>query len=716
MSAADFNNDGQEDLFLFDRQGDVPVLLLKNETSASSISANYTYSPAYLSNFPKVQTWCLLHDFNQDGIADMFAGSPDLGPQYGVVYQGHYVNDSLRFQRLFLSPYGFDYIYFPSGDWYSYIYFNEEDIPSFQDIDNDGDTDLLAFAYGGNFVEYYENQSVEMGYGADSIILERSVLCWGGIFETGTSLQVSQSEVAGECANEFWAGGEEPIEKTGAKANAMHGTSTLYAYDADEDGDKDLLYGSILFEGLSLCYNGGDTELAHITAQDTLYPTVSAPCMINYQPGPHFQDMDADGDQDLLISPLASNGENYATLQLYERTEAGYNFVQDDLFTDRFVDLGSHSAPAYFDHNFDGLLDIVVGTRGYFQETGLYDPRLQLFENVGTSTEPAFTLVDDDWLGFSAFAEESWTFVPTFGDLDGDGDQDLLIGDVHGTLFYVENTSAESSSTASFGTPIYGYAGIDVSTSLGQSACPQLIDVDRDGLLDLLIGESDGNVNFFKNTGTVTTAEFDPDPMAAVNNHYFGEVDTRVAGFFKGYSAPALLDIDGEYHLVVGTYDGGIRYYTNIDDNLEGAFNYELNAFSLVRQGHSLRPCIADLNNDGLQDMLVGNARGGLSLYSINFETLTSVNENPQTEEALLNLVVEYADQKQLNLSWECGQNQLQQASLRLFNIQGQAVHQHSITSLAGEHSIHTHDLPTGIYIARLEMNGQFITKKIILF
>ena len=87
----------------------------------------------------------------------------------------------------------------------------------------------------------------------------------------------------------------------------------------------------------------------------------------------------------------------------------------------------------------------------------------------------------------------------TFADIDGDGDQDLVVGEFFGTLNYFENTGTASEPvyTARTGTA-NPWNGIDV----GNNSAPTFADIDGDGDQDLVVGERDGNLNYYENTGT----------------------------------------------------------------------------------------------------------------------------------------------------------------------------------------------------------------------
>ena len=182
---------------------------------------------------------------------------------------------------------------------------------------------------------------------------------------------------------------------------------------------------------------------------------------------------------------------------------------------------------------------------------------------------------------------------------------------------YLENT-AGTGNPFSFGMPDLNFQDIDA----GQGVNPQIIDVNRDGLNDLLVGWRLGKIIYYPNTGTASSPQFEPDQFTAPNIPSFGDIDTRIYPGFDGSASPTMIEVNGEYVLYVGTQRGRIEVFENIDGNLDGAFTMVDSTFGKIREGQITHLDIADINGNGKMDYIVGNSRGGLGSVSYTHLTL----------------------------------------------------------------------------------------------
>jgi hypothetical protein len=409
----------------------------------------------------------------------------------------------------------------------------------------------------------------------------------------------------------------------GSYPNLRHQGSTEATLDVDGDGDKDLFLGDVSFSNISLVTNGGSPQMAVMDNIDLTFPSYDTPVNIQLFPGTYFVDVNNDGKKDMICAPNSSlNGENFLGVSLYNNIGNAppytFDFIKNNFIQGDMVDVGENGLPTLFDYDNDGLKDLIVANYGYYQNGGLYRGGLALYKNIGTQTNPKFLFLDRDWGGLSA---QGYNFMsPTFGDLDGDGKPDFVCGDRTGNLHFFKNIAPTND------TIIFSFISSALSTiDVGGYSSPQLFDLNKDGLLDLIVGEKNGNINYFPNTGTATNFAFASLPA----NDNLGDIDIidqTVSNF--GYSMPCFFDSAGVTHAAIGCQRGTLFHYNNIDNNLAGAFTLQDSTFTgFSRMGTYSAPAIADINNDGFVDAIIGVAPGGVSLYLGQNPSLVSVNE-----------------------------------------------------------------------------------------
>jgi hypothetical protein len=423
----------------------------------------------------------------------------------------------------------------------------------FADLDGDDDVDLLADR-GDNFVVFYRNESI--GEMIDFVVAD-SVL---------DSIRVG-----------------------------LNNTPDLT--DIDNDGDLDFFYGN-LSGGLTLYRNTGTSLVPDFEFETDVYDSVSAIITsLSLSSGMHgfsaisFVDVDYDGDRDLFYGDIF-NSNLYYFANLGSPEASDLTFVTQDYLP--LTTLGHNHADGT-DLDGDGDMDLVVGAANGNDRNNLI-----LVRNDGTLEAPVWTVVDSTVIDMIDFGSNT---MPAFGDLDGDGDFDLLVGTELGTICYFENVGNIVS--PSFRLRSENFAGVDV----GLSAAPELVDWDGDGDLDLLLGTWTGKIEFWRNEGDQTS--FVPV-----------QVMSELAGItVDAWAVPQAVDFDGNgrWDLLVGEWDfqgmANVLLYRGNGDTGDPVLT--LLTETLLPEAERLLtiPALYDWNEDGVPDLIVGGQDFGVEVF-----------------------------------------------------------------------------------------------------
>ncbi len=615
----DLNLDGILDLILFDRSGNVIIPMVYQKDFKQ-----YKYEPDYKHIFPVLKDWVIFKDYNKDGLVDIFACSFNTEGIPGIeVYTASLNSGNLEFKK-FVTDTGllFKVLYFTTGGSPTNIAADYSDLLSIDDVDGDGDLDIILFEPGNNRASLFQNVVIERGYGIDTLVYVYSKRCFGGFVEEGASSQIHLSGSKDTCVD-LW----NPI------LTKRHAGSTILTVDLNGDDLKDFLIGDLTSPGVVALYNGGSKTQAWMTAQQTDWPSPNDSVHLYEFMGAFSVDVDHDKLNDIVITPNDPvRAENTKNVWFYRNTGSAQNpkfqLQTKNLFGSEMIDLGAGSDPCFVDYNQDELMDILVGTEGfYIVGSSKRDARLVLFENIGTKKFPKYKLVDSNYLNFNEFALSSDahnSFSPCFGDLDNDGDLDLLVGENNGQFFYCENIAGKNLPFV-FDRIIYPYQDLSVKAY----SSPNIVDLNRDGLVDILSGawlntndsnqKPCGSFYYFQNLGTKDSAVFDLDYYKSPNSNCLGKIIVNGYGS-KSYTSPEIFDFNGSYKLFSGNIYGEVKIIGNMDNNVQGQFIMENPNYGQLLEGERSRFSLADIDDDGVLDMIVGNNRGGLAMFQTTFK------------------------------------------------------------------------------------------------
>jgi hypothetical protein len=714
FSNIDLNLDGIQDLFVFDKSGKNGTLNgnKKMPFLFDPLENKFSYAPEYINSFPELTDWALLTDYNQDGKSDIFSSYNSSIKLYTNTSTN---NLQFEFTKVITSDAGFGPIN---------LYVSSSDLPAIIDVDGDSDIDILSFDPSGSHVYFHENKSTELYGNADSVNLVRSDNCWGRFKEDFSTNSVTLN--LNEDCNEINSDGR----------SARHSGSTLLALELNStmDNGLELLLGDITYDNMVMLYNGGTNEEAFMIDQDLNFPSYNESINLTRFPGAFYVDIDNDNIKDLIISPNGVNvAENHKNCFLYKNIGENSNnniefeFIENDFLIKEMIDVGSSSSPILYDLNNDGLLDLIIGNKGYF-DSGNYNSKIALYKNIGTTQNPMFEFITEDFGNLSSIGNlpTIQSLHPTFGDIDNDQDVDMIIGDNNGQIYYFKNNGMSTSEWPVF--EDYETLNIDV----GSFATPQLIDLNRDGLLDLIIGERMGidngvynGINYYQNTGSLEIPAFEnytPEFASGDFDQNGNEIITKSLGgihlsspiYLTGYTVPLVFEYNNLYHLAVGTESGLIYLYNEIETlnpdqnsttlNLNTQFNLITNNILTTNNCVHSSPAIADINNDGLPDLIRGNASGGLELFfsdNFNVENIAhnidriKVFPNPNNGEFKIE-IPHYIN-----------------GELNIYSNLGQLIAHEKLTT--SNVNISLKDEDSGIYIVRIQTEKNTFTEKIIL-
>lgn len=644
-SEIDVNYDGLMDLMAFDRVGN-RLMIFENTGS------DYTYTRRYNSAFPGgMENWVVARDFNCDGKNDLavslqsgFVIYPNIGDaETGLNFD---IIQTPNINNLQMAEFDF------SGSPFSApVFVFSIDMPSFVDHDGDGDMDLFTFTELSSTVYYFKNMSVENGdcTTPQFVCANR---CYGYFSESIESFAVFLGEEA-ECPFNV----VDPRSQSGER---LHAGGTLLSIDLDGNGIHDLIMSDVTESNMGAFMMEPSSAQRDSAVQVFFdFPagfSSTDPVQIDIFPAGYYLDINFDGVKDLLVSPnsFAESSDRSSVMtwlnngadDLPDFQAQSYHFLQNTM-----IDRGTSAHPVFEDISGDGLPDLIIANRKYYEPGNLLTSQLAYYRNVGTVSVPQFELVEENYLDIPSLG---WRNVyPAFGDIDGDGDHDLLIGDNDGFVRVFHNNPGIG------GESVFIYAGGSLQNStgavidVGQAATPFLADLNDDGLNDLIIGEKTGHVNFYRNVGTANVPSFE-----LVSETFGNMVATNFLGI-DGYSVPLAKKNDmGIWEIFLGSETGQINQYEIPNNDLNAEFGLVNDTYAGIVEGTRCAISMADITGDGLDDLVYGHIGGGVALYlteEIPVSTVEtkspgfSIYPNPSVDGAL-NIVVPAIDTPRFHL------------------------------------------------------------------
>ncbi len=673
LAMADLNRDGRKDIVLFEEYIGLKTLI------ATGTGA-YKYDSKYEASFPEIYGYLKLIDFNGDGIEDLvhrsFSG-------VGVSY-GYYNNNQLHFRF-------YKDLYYLGGSGWTNAYVAPQSIPGMDDVDGDGDIDIIAYDVWGSTITMYQNCTKEDNLPADSIKICLKDWCWGRTIQNYERKQV----LGYSCP---WS--IPTCKGCGPGGKGTHGSNTLLLIDMDNDGDLDWFNGNESFSDIQFFFNGkAEFGVDSAIAEDTIWSANGVPMIVDMYPGAYALDVNHNGVRDLLFTPMNRQSANYNSIVLYENTgtEANKNYVykSNTYLVDRMIDMGQGSYPVFYDYDKDGKKDLFIGSEGFYQHSGNYNrSKIAYYRNTTTTpTNYSFELITDDFMGLWAKNYRGASLA--IGDLDNDTLDDLIIGHTDGTFSFYKNTAASNTVT-----PVWTLASdtlMDLSTftimDVGDYATPAIYDINGDGKNDLVSGNQFGALYYYRNyssvPGTIGLTKV-TDTLGGI------KLNSPVDPY--SYTAPYIgpTDNTGKDYLVVGTNWGSLYRYDGFQNGVNPA-KYTMidSSYSYIRGHKRIAPAFAnvDADNNNLHELVLGNVLGGLIFYKQDFKVGITDKVAGNTDV----LVYPNPADKILNINWDKDFNE-GGVQVQLISVTGQVMMKQSYDAVQLSGSFDISALSAGMY------------------
>ena len=672
-SPIDADLDGDEDLFAFDRDGS-RLLLFERIPSIGNPEGSLRMRWDWVEGWPEMVDWCLLRDFNCDGKADIFTSHQNsirvfvntTSPGGPPTFDENPIDLSASFD-------------FGQGAYDSPVICIGMDLPAILDHDEDGDLDIITFTETATTLYRFQGQTP---CGLDLVCTNR---CYGMLAEASEN-------------NALFIGPDfECSFNVADPRSQLHAGGALTSLQLEPGGPKDLLISDVTYpQTLGVIFEEGATSLDSAVFVDPAFPAnLYGDQEVNLArfPAAFHLDVDQDGIRDLLFSPntpLETNDDQ--SVHFFKNTGSEESpvwlFTTDTYLQRDMMDLGRGAYPSFHDFNGDGLLDLAVANKERYEGVDQTPAAVAAYQNVGNETTPVFELANLDWIPLSTYQIESP--YPAFGDLDGDGDLDALVGDELGRIHQFDNVAGPEA------WPEFQLSALSISDGetgeaidVGQFATPQLLDMDGDGDLDMVVGEKNGTLTLFERNSLGTWSLY----TSPVNGDNWGGILVDNLLGINGYSVPALTSTDDGLRVFVANETGTVQDFGIAPSDWDAVLEEVEGEVFGPRNGFRAASAFADLNGDGLLDAMVGIQNGGILAYRGGTDTAV-VDLGPPSPQAMALRLMPNPGREEFH--WESSHPW--SGELQVWNAHGQRI---ATTRVAGQNrgTLNTASWPSGMYV-----------------
>ena len=734
VNQMDLNNDTIQDLVVVHQYG---TRAGRIQTFIQKPSGTYVYEPRYEAFFPKKNSYPFtLKDLNEDKIEDLIIQTES----YFLIHYGKKTNDTV-----------FQFDFYDSVEYTSYdpLFGRQQLIalnkyaPVFEDLDSDGDIDIV-YVNRSNQRWYYKNYKKELGLPANENVWRSDNKFYGQF----CFLDFNPLKIKEGCEAKM-AKGETPPHKDPI-LKPRHDEFQMF-WNIDVDGDKlfDVVAYSENQRNAPLGVNIGTKDSAYIRHTDTYFPSYSARPIKTMMPIGFWYDVNNDKVNDILTSFLIERdnsgvqiaqklfNDDIKTIHHYRNVgkrkvldpvsytyHDSFQFISDDFLANETIDVGTGSAPVFYNYDRDSLIDLLIPN--IMKRDSWEIGYITYYRNIGNKKQPIYKLESDDLFQYKS--KNRANIKLAVGDLNGDKQDDLLVTSFDRNLSGPFATQAYIPIMAEMYFIKVGAGGqflyttenlsLEYEEKYGRSnIC--IHDVDKDGKSDIFVGDL-YNLKYYRNISSDSLPKFSKPSCDSVINPLSLVHPDYIPFSFQYHPAVWTDPKDGKdyilfaYQNIVGKVGKALIDTQKLNNNQSLIIkeehkdlypNYSINQYPTL--------ALKDVTDDGKAEIIFGNYAGGVQMFSI--DSLTGIKDPPPPPSSIVvaseNLNFSIYPNPSSDFINMAGLDENKDYSLHIFSMDGRLILQNE--KLNKLNTIDISSLSTGIYWIKISRNME-IGKTII--
>ncbi len=426
----------------------------------------------WTGSFPPTHHFARWVDINKDSLLDL------------ITTFSYYGTGAYQFTVYYNTSPGSDTLSFTNGDTIPSIMRYGYEIPGILDFDYDGDLDMIIFKL--TRLEYYQNVAMESLSRDDTLIWVLRDSTFGLLAEDPSSCSIFLYDTVWNFNLRHTGGYVTAFDiNNDSVPEIFHGDVACHTLN--------------VFHGH---WDSSHSPAKFIITDSIIGYPIPHRCLMRLTPGAYFIDYDRSGRKQMVVAPATASPAAIDIKNVFYYVDtsstdsAKFILIDSSLFVGEMIDIGEGARPAIEDVTGDGIPDILLAP--YNRNSPVVQENYTSIVLYRTMPTNPITLmhISDDWDSSGAkLAFQMKRLAIAFHDFDEDGDRDMLIGNASNILYYGENVALPGE-PATF---VINLSAPFMQVSNVNTLTPYFFDIDGDGDEDLLLGTNLGNIVVYEN-------------------------------------------------------------------------------------------------------------------------------------------------------------------------------------------------------------------------